>query len=61
MTGAYCAEGTTEMARAAVTALVALVSLVVLFRWTVSNPLLMAADAIVGLVAFPLVRPEWSS
>src|SRR5262249_7568221 len=41
------------------TALVALVSLVVLFRWKVSNPLLMAAAAVVGLVAFPLLRPEW--
>jgi chromate transporter len=41
------------------TALVALVSLVVLFRWKVSNPLLMAAAAIVGLIAFPLLRPEW--
>src|SRR5499427_378513 len=41
------------------TALVALVSLVVLFRWKVSNPLLMAAAAIVGLIAFPLIRPEW--
>jgi chromate transporter len=41
------------------TALVALVSLVVLFRWKVSNPLLVAAAAVVGLVAFPLLRPEW--
>ena len=41
------------------TALVALVSLGVLFRWKVSNPLLMAAAAVVGLIAFPLLRPEW--
>jgi chromate transporter len=41
------------------TALVALVSLVVLFRWKVSNPLLVAAAAVVGLIAFPLLRPEW--
>jgi len=41
------------------TALVALVSLGVLFRWKVSNPLLMAAAAIVGLIAFPLLRPDW--
>jgi len=41
------------------TALVALVSLVVLFRWKVSNPLLVAAAAIVGLIAFPLLKPEW--
>lgn len=41
------------------TALVALVSLIVLFRWKVSNPLLVAAAAVVGLIAFPLLRPEW--
>ena len=41
------------------TALVALGSLVVLFRWKVSNPLLVAATAIIGLIAFPLLRPEW--
>ena len=41
------------------TALVALVSLVVLFRWKVSNPLLLAAAAVVGLVAFPLLQPDW--
>ncbi len=41
------------------TALVALASLVVLFRWKVSNPLLVAAAAIIGLIAFPLLKPEW--
>ena len=41
------------------TALVALASLGVLFRWKVSNPLLVAAAAIVGLIAFPLLRPDW--
>ena len=41
------------------TALVALVSLGVLFRWTVSNPLLMAATAVIGLIAFPLLQPDW--
>jgi len=41
------------------TALVALGSLVVLFRWKVSNPWLVAATAIIGLIAFPLLRPEW--
>ena len=41
------------------TALVAVGSLVVLFRWKVSNPLLVAAAAIIGLVAFPLLKPEW--
>jgi chromate transporter len=41
------------------TALVAIASLVVLFRWKVSNPLLVAATAIIGLIAFPLLKPEW--
>jgi chromate transporter len=41
------------------TALVALGSLVVLFRYKVSNPLLVAATAIIGLIAFPLLKPEW--
>ncbi len=41
------------------TALVALASLIVLFRWKVSNPLLVAATAIIGLIAFPLLKPDW--
>jgi len=41
------------------TALVALGSLIVLFRWKVSNPLLVAATAIIGLIAFPLLQPAW--
>jgi len=41
------------------TALVALGSLVVLFRWKVSNPLLVAATAVIGLIAFPLLNPGW--
>ena len=41
------------------TVLVALVSLIVLFRWKVSNPLLVAATAIIGLIAFPLLQPAW--
>ena len=41
------------------TVLVAAGSLVVLFRWKVSNPLLVALAAVIGLVAFPLLRPEW--
>jgi chromate transporter len=31
----------------------------VLFRWKVSNPLLMAATAAIGLVAYPLLQPTW--
>jgi chromate transporter len=41
------------------TALVSLASLVVLFRWKVSNPLLVAAAAVVGLIAFPLLKHDW--
>src|SRR5262245_27636468 len=41
------------------TALVTLTSLVVLFRWKVSNPLLIAVAAAIGLVAFPLLQPTW--
>src|SRR6266702_1186589 len=35
------------------------VSLAVLFRWKVSNPMLIAVTAVVGLIAFPLLQPEW--
>jgi len=41
------------------TALVALGSLVVLFRWKVSNPVLVAVTAVIGLIGFPLLKPEW--
>lgn len=41
------------------TALIALASLAALFRWKISNPLLMAAAAAIGLVAFPLLQPSW--
>jgi len=41
------------------TALVGLGSLGVLFRWKVSNPALIAATALIGLIAFPLLRPTW--
>jgi chromate transporter len=41
------------------TALIALASLVLLFRWKVSNPLLIGACAVIGLSAFPLVQPAW--
>ncbi|MGH6842472.1 MAG: chromate efflux transporter [Methylocella sp.] len=34
-------------------------SLAVLFRWKVSNPLLIAAAALIGLIAFPLLQPAW--
>ena len=41
------------------TALIGLVSLAVLFRWKVSNPLLVAVTAVVGLIAYPLLQPAW--
>jgi chromate transporter len=42
-----------------VTALIGVLSLAVLFRWKVSNPLLIAATAAVGLVAYPILQPDW--
>jgi len=60
MKGAY---GAAILGRIAIgdwlTALIALTSLAVLFRWKVSNPLLIAATAMIGLIAFPLVQPTW--
>src|SRR6185312_12539015 len=41
------------------TIVIGLASLAVLFRWKVNNPLLIAATAIVGLVAYPLLQPAW--
>jgi chromate transporter len=41
------------------TLLIGIVSLAVLFRWKVNNPLLIAATAAVGLIAFPLLQPGW--
>ena len=41
------------------TVLIGVISLAVLFRWKVNNPLLMAAAAGVGLIAYPLLRPTW--
>ena len=41
------------------TALIGLASLAVLFRWKVSNPLLIAVTAGLGLIAYPLLQPGW--
>jgi chromate transporter len=41
------------------TALIGIVSLAILFRWKVSNPLLICATAVVGLIAYPLLQPAW--
>jgi len=41
------------------TALIGVVSLAVLFRWKVSNTLLIEATAVVGLIAYPILQPAW--
>ena len=41
------------------TVLIAVASLVVLVRWKLSNPILVAATAIIGLIAFPILQPTW--
>jgi chromate transporter len=41
------------------TILIGIASLVVLFRWKVSNPLLIAVTTAVGLIAFPWLHPAW--
>lgn len=41
------------------TALVGVVSLAILFRWKVNNPALIAATAVVGLIAYPILEPGW--
>jgi len=41
------------------TAALGLIALVVLFRWKVNNPLLMAVTAGAGLIAYPILHPAW--
>jgi chromate transporter len=41
------------------TILIGLGSLGVLFQWKVSNPLLVGATAVIGIIAFPLLQPAW--
>jgi chromate transporter len=41
------------------TAFIAVLSLVVLVRWKVSNPVLVAVTAVIGLIAFPILQPTW--
>jgi hypothetical protein len=40
-------------------ALIGIASLAVLFRWKVSNPLLIGVTAIIGLIAYPILQPAW--
>ena len=41
------------------TVLIGVASLGVLFRWKVSNPLLIAVTAVIGLVGYSLLHPAW--
>jgi chromate transporter len=41
------------------TALIGAASLAVLFLWKVNNPLLIAATAVIGLLAYPILQPTW--
>jgi chromate transporter len=41
------------------TALIGIASLAVLFRWKVSNPMLIAVTAVIGLIAYPILQPTW--
>jgi chromate transporter len=41
------------------TGLIAAASLFALARWKVSNPLLVAVTAIIGLVGFEVLKPTW--
>ena len=41
------------------TAAIGIASLAVLFRWKVSNPLLIAVTAVIGLIAYPILQPGW--
>jgi chromate transporter len=41
------------------TAIIAAASLAILFRWKISNPLLIAGTAVIGLIAFPILQPAW--
>jgi chromate transporter len=41
------------------TALVGVASLAILFRWKVSNPLLIGVTAVIGLIAYPILQPGW--
>jgi len=41
------------------TALIGVASLFALVRWKVSNPLLVAITAVIGLIGFELLKPTW--
>jgi chromate transporter len=41
------------------TVLIGIASLAVLFRWKISNPLLIAVTGVIGLIAFEILQPAW--
>ena len=41
------------------TVTIGVAALIALFLWRLSTPLLMAATAAVGLIAFPVIHPSW--
>jgi chromate transporter len=41
------------------TALIAIGGLALLFRFKISNPALIGATAVIGLIAFPVLKPAW--
>jgi len=41
------------------TALIGVASLAILFKWKVSNPLLIGVTAVIGLIAYPILQPGW--
>src|SRR5215470_10772908 len=41
------------------TILIAVAALISLFLWKISNPILIAITAVAGLIAFPLLHPQW--
>jgi chromate transporter len=41
------------------TVTIGIAALIALFLWRLSTPLLMAATAAVGLIAFPVIHPSW--
>lgn len=41
------------------TALVAAMALLILFRWKIANPALIATAAAAGLIAYPFIHPLW--
>jgi chromate transporter len=41
------------------TVAVAMLSLLALARWKISNPVLVLVTAVIGLIAFPILKPMW--